>query len=61
MDRRLKVVRWGNSLAIGLPADLVRELDLKVGDYVGYDPLAMIWTKARTRREITSTAHSAEP
>ena len=35
----LKVVRWGNSLAIRLPADLVQELNLKEGDFVGLGAL----------------------
>lgn len=30
----MNVARWGNSLAIRLPADLVRELGLKEGDRI---------------------------
>ncbi|WP_029029248.1 AbrB/MazE/SpoVT family DNA-binding domain-containing protein [Salinarimonas rosea] len=30
----MQVAKWGNSLAIRLPADLVRELGLKEGDQV---------------------------
>ena len=30
----MQVARWGNSLAIRLPADLVRELGLKEGDQI---------------------------
>jgi len=30
----MQVSKWGNSLAIRLPADLVRELGLKEGDQV---------------------------
>ena len=32
-----RVARWGNSLAIRLPATLVRELDLKEGDHIDID------------------------
>ncbi len=30
----VQIAKWGNSLAVRLPADLVRELDLKEGDHV---------------------------
>lgn len=30
----MQVAKWGNSLAIRLPADLVRKLDLKAGDAI---------------------------
>ncbi|MBN9887082.1 AbrB/MazE/SpoVT family DNA-binding domain-containing protein [Salipiger abyssi] len=30
----MQVSRWGNSLAVRLPADLVRALDLKEGDRI---------------------------
>jgi len=30
----MQVARWGNSLAVRLPADLVRELGLKEGDQI---------------------------
>lgn len=30
----MQVAKWGNSLAIRLPADLVRELGLKEGDQI---------------------------
>jgi antitoxin MazE len=30
----MKVARWGNSLAVRLPKDVVEELDLKEGDDV---------------------------
>lgn len=30
----MQIARWGNSLAVRLPADLVRELGLKEGDQV---------------------------
>lgn len=34
----MKVARWGNSLAVRLPADLVRTLGLKVGDRIEIVP-----------------------
>lgn len=30
----MQIAKWGNSLAVRLPADLVRELDLKEGDQI---------------------------
>lgn len=30
----MRIAKWGNSLAVRLPADLVRELGLKEGDEV---------------------------
>jgi antitoxin MazE len=30
----VKVAKWGNSLAVRLPADVVKELGLKEGDHV---------------------------
>jgi antitoxin MazE len=30
----MQVARWGNSLAVRLPIDLVRKLDLKEGDQI---------------------------
>lgn len=47
----MKVSKWGNSLAIRLPADLVRELGVKEGDYLERDRLALYKTRARMTRE----------
>ena len=47
----MKVSKWGNSLAVRLPADLVRELGLKEGDYVGQDRLSFYKARARMTRE----------
>lgn len=30
----MQVAKWGNSLAVRLPVDLVRELDLREGDQI---------------------------
>ena len=30
----MQVAKWGNSLAVRLPAELVRQLDLKEGDQI---------------------------
>lgn len=37
----LKVTKWGNSLAVRLPAAMVRELGLKEGDFLERDTLAL--------------------
>lgn len=47
----MKVSRWGNSLAVRLPAELVKALDLNEGDYVEQDQLALIKTRRRMSRE----------
>jgi antitoxin MazE len=47
----MKVSKWGNSLAVRLPADLVRELGLKEGDYVGRDRLALYKARPKLSRE----------
>lgn len=47
----MKVSKWGNSLAVRLPADLVRELGLKEGDYVGQDKLSFYKAQPRMTRE----------
>ena len=47
----MKVSKWGNSLAVRLPADLIRELNLKEGDYVARDKLAIYKARKRMTRE----------
>ncbi|WP_121062509.1 AbrB/MazE/SpoVT family DNA-binding domain-containing protein [Chachezhania antarctica] len=34
----MQIAKWGNSLAVRLPADLVRRLDLKEGDSIDLVP-----------------------
>ena len=34
----MQIAKWGNSLAVRLPADLVRELGLKEGDQINLIP-----------------------
>lgn len=34
----MQIAKWGNSLAVRLPADLVRKLDLREGDQVELVP-----------------------
>lgn len=51
MGSMMKVSRWGNSLAVRLPADLVRELGLREGDYVDRDRLALYKVRPKMTRE----------
>jgi antitoxin MazE len=51
MGSMMKVSRWGNSLAVRLPADLVRQLGLKEGDYVERDRLALYKARPKMSRE----------
>ena len=52
MGIEMKVSRWGNSLAVRLPVELVRKLGLKEGDMVGADRLALYKVHPpRTRQE----------
>lgn len=53
MNSGFKVVRWGNSLAIRLQADLVRELNLKVGDKVTLEELMLTRVKLDARKFIS--------
>ena len=46
----MQVAKWGNSLAVRLPADLVRELGLKEGDQVDLHADARGLSVARRRR-----------
>ena len=41
MGVEMKVSKWGNSLAIRIPASMAREMGLKAGDYVTRDTLAL--------------------
>ena len=34
----MQIAKWGNSLAVRLPAELVRKLDLKEGDQINLIP-----------------------
>lgn len=47
----LKIAKWGNSLAVRLPADMVRDLDLKEGDLVERDVLALKRALPKLSRE----------
>lgn len=51
----MRVSRWGNSLAVRLPADLVREKGLKEGDEVSITVESMIDEKARARADAIAT------
>lgn len=46
----MQVVKWGNSLAVRLPASLVRELGLKKGDKIDIRPDGTGLAAARHRR-----------
>lgn len=37
-DEIMQVAKWGNSLAVRLPAELVREMGLKEGDKIELEP-----------------------
>ena len=50
----MKVAKWGNSLAIRLPASVVATLELKEGDEIDIDigsDRALAVTRAKTREE----------
>ncbi|MGP1396420.1 MAG: AbrB/MazE/SpoVT family DNA-binding domain-containing protein [Inquilinaceae bacterium] len=47
----MKVVRWGNSLAVCLPAAIVKALDLKEGDDVRVVVAKADTLKIQTRQE----------
>jgi antitoxin MazE len=54
MDRVMQVAKWGNSLAIRIPADVIRTLGLKEGDEVeirALDKRALAVITEKQRRE----------
>lgn len=46
----MQVAKWGNSLAVRLPADLVRALDLREGDQIDLQPASGGFSVARQPR-----------
>lgn len=53
----MKVSKWGNSLAIRLPAELVAKLGVKEGDEIVESPgfaedRGVLLTRKKTRREL---------
>lgn len=56
----MRVAKWGNSLAVRLPAALVERLGLKEGDEVelkGSDTAALEVERKRSRAEIVEDLH----
>lgn len=51
MGLQMKVSKWGNSLAVRLPVELVKRLKLQEGDYVEQEVLALVKSTARMSRE----------
>lgn len=58
MGLELKVSRWGNSLAVRLPADLVRELGLAEGDAVSAALLYKVRPKMSREQALASMRNS---
>jgi antitoxin MazE len=56
MEFEMKVSKWGNSLAIRLPADVVAKLGVKEGDEVdavpGFSEEAVTLKRKKTREEM---------
>ena len=55
MESAMRVAKWGNSLAVRLPAALVEQLGLQEGDEVelkAIDKLVLEIQRKRTREEI---------
>lgn len=49
-ETEMHVAKWGNSLAVRLPMDLVRRLDLKEGDQIDLVPGDGTWRVQRQPR-----------
>lgn len=58
MGLELKVSRWGNSLAVRLPADLVRELGLAEGDAVSAALLYKVMPKMSREQALANMRNS---
>lgn len=55
MERIMRVARWGNSLAVRLPAPVVEALELKEGDEIelhAIDRRDLNVERRRTRKEL---------
>lgn len=52
----MKIAKWGNSLAVRLPAQLVEVLDLKVGDELSYrvddKEVRLVWERMPSHKEV---------
>jgi antitoxin MazE len=60
MNMVMKVSKWGNSLAVRLPVELVKELGVKEGDYVSRDRLALYKSRPKmTREEALEVMHNS--
>ncbi len=56
----MQVVKWGNSLAVRFPANLVKALDLKEGEEINLDPAganAFEVTKKSDTKELLLRLH----
>ena len=53
---QFKVSKWGNSLAIRIPAKLAKEMGLNAGDYVSRDILALRRRPAKLSQEEAMAA-----
>lgn len=57
----MKVARWGNSLAIRIPAEVAAELGIKEGDDIEVtkaSPLGLQLSRERTREEALARIRS---
>ena len=52
----MKVSKWGNSLAVRLPAKLVKEFGIKEGDMVEQELLILKRSKPEMAREVALAA-----
>jgi antitoxin MazE len=62
----MQVAKWGNSLAVRIPADVVRELGLKEGDEVQIEAiddktLALITERQRREAALKRISAMARP
>ena len=48
---KMQIGKWGNSLAVRLPKDVVEACGLKEGDYVNVDPIKRALLRDQITRE----------
>lgn len=48
---KMQIGKWGNSLAVRLPKDVVEECGLKEGDYVNVEPIKRALLRDQMTRE----------
>lgn len=59
---KLRIMKWGNSAAIRLPAKLLKQIDAAIGDAVKVDPQALCVTQPKYKlRDLLAQCNKNAP